>query len=96
MLEEIKLNDSQKRESTRVRINVRLPPKLSMKQKFQLYLFGETMIRFAKEPGYSEYLPKYLIKCSKHGYIYITPRGYLKKKDCLYCLEEKLRSKNLI
>ena len=62
--------------------------KLSLRQKVELKLFGKTCIGYKTKPGWSGYLPFYLVKCEKHGLFETYPEGYREKLVCPKCRVE--------
>jgi hypothetical protein len=62
--------------------------KLTVWQRLQLLLKGYTFLRWEKRPGWSGYLPIYLVKCRRHGLFEDYPHGYREYFICPKCLQE--------
>ena len=66
--------------------------KLNLIQRLKLQLVGHVYIGHFSKPGWSDTLPHYAFKCSKHGLVVAPTRGYKKRLDCPVCREEMKQS----
>jgi hypothetical protein len=62
--------------------------KLSLWQKFQLFVSGSCFLRWEKRQDWKDYLPIYLVKCKRHGLFEDYPHGYGEYFICPKCMKE--------
>ena len=62
--------------------------KLSLLQKIELRLYGQTYIGHKTKPGWSGSEPFYLVRCKKHGLFETYPQGHKRKMICPECWKE--------
>ena len=65
-------------------------PTPTLLQRIEIMLKGHTYLGPMKKPGWRGYLPHYLLKCSKHGYVVDYPHGDWDELSCPICMEEKI------
>ena len=63
--------------------------KLSLWQKLQLMINGYVFITYAKRKNWRDFMPFYVVKCSKHKILFFDyPHGYNEVFYCPLCEEE--------
>lgn len=61
---------------------------VSLFKRIVIRIFGHIYLEHRLYEGWTESLPFYLAKCSKHGYYESYPHGYEQELRCPKCLEE--------
>jgi len=62
--------------------------KLTIRQRLELALVGQTFFAMEKPPGYSDYTPMYVVKCKRHGLTKVSPHGFYDMVGCPECDDE--------
>jgi hypothetical protein len=64
-------------------------PRLSLFQRFLLYIYGCVYVGDETRPGWKRALPFFVFKCPKHGLVKNYLAGYDLWMLCPLCLEEE-------
>lgn len=66
-------------------------PDLTLRQRLKLKILGYAFLRWVKPPGYSGYVPLYVVKCKRHGLFLDYPHGHREYFMCDSCWAEAKR-----